>query len=33
MPEWGARDRLLTLFGFTNGSGSGNSKNAAAPRA
>jgi hypothetical protein len=29
----GARDRLLSLFGFTNGLGSGNSKNAATPRA
>jgi hypothetical protein len=29
----GARDHLLTLFGFTDGLGSGNSKNATAPRA
>ena len=29
----GARDHLLTLFGFTDGLGSGNSKNATPPRA
>jgi hypothetical protein len=31
--EGRARDHLLTLFGFTDGLGSGNSKNATAPRA
>ena len=33
VPKKSARDHLLTLFGFTHGLGSGNSKNATAPRA